>query len=353
MSRLLAVAIFVLSFVARADRVDDMVRVAMDKQHIAGLSIAVVKNGKVIKSQGYGFANVEKKIPATADTVYQLASVSKQFVAAGTMMLVEQGKVKLDDPISLYLKNVPAGWSNVTVRRLLSHTAGLNRDDGLGQTSNPDDKQMLDAIFHMPLQSKPGDKWSYSNAGYNVMSFALAEQTQESWEKYLEEKIFKPLHMDHTKRIPSQITDTNYAIGYFNREPGGWRRAPVIKRSYAAGGLVSTVLDMAKWDAALYGEQLLKRSSFDQIITPIKLNDGENAKLRPNVSYGFGWSVGTVRGHKFMSHNGSRPGFSTYIVRFYDDKLSVIVLTNEGKVDAATIGMRVAMSYLPQLSVAE
>jgi CubicO group peptidase (beta-lactamase class C family) len=341
----LTAALFVATW-AYADATDDLVRASMTKQHIPGISIAVVKEGKVIKSQGYGFSNIERKIPATPQTIYQLASVSKQFVAAGTMLLVEQGKIKLDEPVSTYLQNIPAGWSNVTVRRLLSHTAGLKRDDGLGFFSAPTDKELLEAICTMPLDAQPGEKWSYSNAGYNLMSFALAEQTQESWDKYLHDKIFVPLHMNETRRIPDSRPGTNFAVGYFTNSATGWRRAPVVRRTFASGGLVSTVLDLAKWDAALYGEQVLKHSTFEQLITPVKLNTGDAAKVKNGAGYGFGWSVGSIRGHKTMSHNGSRPGFSTYIIRFYEDKLTVIVLANEWRVDVSTLGRQVGLRYL-------
>src|SRR4051794_33324504 len=124
MFRVFISAVLLIAYSVRADGVDDLVRAGMKRQHIPGVSLAVVKDGKVIKAEGYGFANLEQKIPATPQTVYQLASVSKQFVAAGVMKLVEEGKIKLEDPIGEYLHNVPASWTNVTVRRLLSHTAG-------------------------------------------------------------------------------------------------------------------------------------------------------------------------------------------------------------------------------------
>lgn len=344
----LAVALFFVFIAARADSVDEKVRLAMNRQHIPGLSIAIIKDGKIIKAAGYGFANVEKKIPATPETIYELASVSKQFVAAGTMLLVEQGKVNLDDPIAKYLRKTPAAWSNVTVRRLLTHTAGFKRDDGLGIRSNPTDAELFEAIAKTPLQSDPGKEWSYSNAGYNLWSFALTEQVNESWDKYLTEKIFKPLNMDNTFHIPTRPVITNFAIGYMTNRSGEHQRAPKIERTFASGGIASTVLDMAKWDAALYTEQIIKHSSFDNLITPAKLANGDQVKTRTGWSYGLGWGVGTtVNGHKAMSHNGSRPGFSTYIMRCYEDKLTIVILCNEWKVELGPLGRRVLAEYLP------
>jgi CubicO group peptidase (beta-lactamase class C family) len=340
-------ALLLICAVAHADSIDDKVRAAMERQHIPGLSIAVIKDGKIVKAAGYGFANVEKKIPATPETIYELASVSKQFVAAGTMLLVEQGKVNLDDPIANYLHNTPAAWSNVTVRRLLSHTAGFKRDDPLGLRSNPTDAEMFDAIAKTPLQSHPGKEWSYSNAGYNLWSFALAQQANESWDKYLAEKIFQPLHMENTFHIPTRAMTTNFAIGYMTNSVGQTRRAPKIERTFASGGIASTVLDMAKWDAALYTEQILKHSSFDELITRAKLSDGEPVKTKNGWSYGLGWGVGTtVNGHKAMSHNGSRPGFATYIMRCYEDKVTVVILCNEWHAELALLGRRVLAEYL-------
>jgi CubicO group peptidase (beta-lactamase class C family) len=345
----IVVALICICIAAHADSVDDIVRRAMNRQHIAGLSLAIIKDGKIIKAAGYGFANVEKKIPATPETIYELASVSKQFVAAGTMLLVEQGKVKLDDPIAKYLHNTPVKWTNVTVRRLLSHTAGFKRDDPLGLGSNPTDAELLEAIAKMPLQSEPGKEWSYSNAGFNLWSFALAEQVNESWDKYLAEKIFNPLHMENTQHIPTRPTGTNFATGYMTNRLGDWRRAPKTERTFASGGIASTVLDMAKWDAALYTEQIIKHSSFDTLITPAKLSTGDPVKTKTGWSYGLGWGVGTtIDGHKAMSHNGSRPGFSTYIMRCYEDKLTVVILCNEWHADLALLGRRIAAEYLPK-----
>lgn len=342
------IALFLVCAVAHADSVDAKIRVAMEKQHIPGLSLAVIKNGKVIKAAGYGFANIEKKIPATPETIYELASVTKQFVAAGTMLLVEQGKVNLDAPVAKYLHNTPAAWTNVTVRRLLSHTAGFKRDDPLSLRSNPTDHELLQAIENMPLTSDPGKEWSYSNAGYNLWSFALAQQTDETWDKYLVEKIFKPLHMDNTQHIPKRPAGTNFAIGYMTNSSGLWRRTPKMQRTFASGGIASNVLDMAKWDAALYGEQILKRSSFDELITPTKLSNGTPVKTKTGWSYGLGWGVGTtVRGHKAMAHNGSRPGFSTYIMRCYEDKLTIVILCNEWHAQLAGLGRQILSDYRP------
>ncbi len=346
----ITIALLLVCIAARADSIDDKVRAAMDRQRIPGLSLAIIKDGKIIKAAGYGFANVEKKIPATPKTIYPLASVTKQFIAAGTLLLVEQGKVKLDDPVSKYLHNTPAAWTNITVRRLLSHTAGLKREDSLGLFSNPTDAELLEAITKMPLQSEPGKEWSYSNAGFNLWSFALAEQVNESWDKYLGEKIFQPLHMDNTFHIPAQPTGTNFAIGYTTNRSGEWQRAPKMDRTFASGGIASTVLDMAKWDAALYTEQILKRSSFDQLVTRTKLSSGELVKIRTAWSYSLGWGVGTnALGHNVMSHNGSRPGFSTHIVRCYEDKLTVVILCNEWHVDTALpiLARRILTEYLP------
>jgi CubicO group peptidase (beta-lactamase class C family) len=224
----------------------------------------------------------------------------------------------------------------------------LKRDDPLGIRSNPTDAEMREAILKMPLQSEPGKEWSYSNAGFNLWSFALAEQVNESWDKYLGEKIFKPLHMDSTFHIPEKPTSTNFAIGYMTNRGGAWRPAPKTERTFAAGGIVSTVLDMAKWDAALYGEQIIKHSSLDDLVSPAKLSNGELVKTRTGWSYGLGWGVGTtVNGHKAMSHNGSRPGFATYIMRCYEDKLTVVILCNEWRADLALLGRRIIADYLP------
>jgi D-alanyl-D-alanine carboxypeptidase len=335
---------------AHADKVDDAVKAQMQKQHIPGLSLAVVRDGKVIKAKGYGQASVELHVSATRDTVYELGSITKQFTATAIMMLVEEGKVRLDEKITTYLTGLPEAWANATVRHLLTHTSGIK-----GYTEVPgfekitvndaSSEEVVKTVAEYPLQFQPGEKWAYSNTGYYLLGRIIEKASGKSYAEFLQERIFRPLRMDDTRVNDLHDVIDARASGY-SWQKGSLRNGDAISMTwpYAAGALVSTVLDLAKWDSALYTEKLLKKATLDQMWTPANLNDGKPA------SYGFGWFTETVAGHRMVGHGGGIPGFSTNISRFIDDRLTVVVLTNLEGSNAGAISRSVAGLYNPALA---
>jgi CubicO group peptidase (beta-lactamase class C family) len=314
------------------DSVGDYVRSEMQKQHIPGLSLLVSKGGQIVRAEGFGLANVELQAPVKADTVFQSGSVGKQFTATAVMMLVEEGKVALDDPLTKYFSDAPASWKEVTVRQLLSHTAGFtDYPEKFDFRKDWTEEELLKMVEGVPLAYPPGTKWDYSNLGYLTLGILIHRVTGEFYGDFLQQRIFQPLGMQTTRIISEADIVPNRAAGYRlvkgelkNQE---WV-APMVNTT-ADGSLYFSVLDLAKWDAALYGEKLLKRSSFDLMWTPAKLKDGV-----PNKDgYGFGWFIENRRGHRVVSHDGAWQGFQTTIARYVDDHLTVVVLTNleEGK----------------------
>jgi D-alanyl-D-alanine carboxypeptidase len=350
--RALSIAVFaVFAFAgAHADEVDRYVEARLKANNVPGGSVAVVRNGKIIKARGYGLADVELDVPATENTVYQWASVTKQFTAAAIVLLAQEGKVRLDDLVSRHYTNGPAAWSNVTVRHLLTHTSGIK-----SYTSLPDffrslrkdyaREELLDLVKGEPLEFAPGEKWKYNNTGYFLLGLIIESASGKSYGDFLAERIFRPLGMQ-TARVNDQFEIVpNRATGY-NVRSNKVLRSEFVSPSqpYAAGALMGTVLDLAKWDAALYTDKPFSAAVREQIWNPVKLNDGKTAP------YGFGWSVGELRGHSFVSHGGGIHGFSTYIVRFVEDKLTVIVLMNAGSnPESAALG--IAGHYLPGLTL--
>jgi CubicO group peptidase (beta-lactamase class C family) len=333
---------------ARADEaVDRYVQTELRQRHIPGLSLAVVRDGKVVLARGYGLANVEDKTPAAADTVYELASVSKQFIAAGIMIVVQEGKVDLDAPVSRYLTDSPAAWKDITVRHLLTHTAGLMRQDRLGPRGAPSEEEQFKAVAGLKVDAAPGEKWAYSNVGYNLLGLVIQRVTGKSWDAFLTERVFRPLGMSNTRRLDASVNVPNRAVGYVWTGEA-WRKAPSTPRNLAAGGLLTTVTDLAKWDAALYTDTPLTRASRDLMWTPARLKDGSVVKTGPR-SYGFGWALSEVRGHKLVAHGGTRPGFSAFLARFVDDRLTVVVLTNLNEANPSPLATGVAGFYVPGL----
>ncbi|MCC6728781.1 MAG: beta-lactamase family protein [Chthonomonadales bacterium] len=336
----------------RADRVDDAVRADMAARHIPGLSLAVVRGGKVTKAAAYGFANLEWSVRATTETVYQLQSVTKQFTATAVMMLVEEGRVGLDDPVSRYLEGTPASWAAVTVRRLLTHTSGIK--DFINEPTadlrlDVTEEEVLRAAASRPLNFAPGERYAYSNTNYHLLAMILRKVTGQAWSDFVHERILRPLDMRDTRLVSLADIVPRRASGYL-WEGGKLRNGRYVAPSilgYAGGGLMSTVLDMAKWDAALYTEKLLKQSALRQMWTPTKLTGGGAS------DYGFGWAVGSHHGHPMVTHSGAHStGFTTAITRFPDDRLTVIVLTNQAyTADPSAIALRVAGMVEPALAL--
>ncbi|HXY08704.1 MAG TPA: serine hydrolase domain-containing protein [Terriglobales bacterium] len=341
---------FALSGVACADgsstdSVADYVHAEMLRQHVPGLSLLVVRDGKVRRAEGYGLANVELQAPVKPETVFQSGSVGKQFTATAVMMLVEQGKIGLEDPVTKYLKGAPATWQQVTIRELLSHTAGFtDYPKNFDFRKDYSESQMLKVVEGIPLAFPPGTKWRYSNLGYLTLGIIIHQVTGEFYGDFLQQRIFQPLGMTTTRIISEADIIPNRAAGYRlvkgelkNQE---WV-SPVVNTT-ADGSLYFSILDLAKWDAALYTQDLLKRSSLDQMWTVAKLKNGQ-----PNPDhYGFGWFIESKDGHRLISHDGAWQGFETNISRYVNDKLTVVVLTNLDAAEPAAFANHVAKIYL-------
>jgi len=327
--------------------VSTYVRGEMQRQHIPGVALLVSRGGKIVQAEGFGLSNVELQVPVKPETVFQSGSVGKQFTATAVMMLVEQGKVGLDDPLTKYFPDAPATWKEVTVRELLSHTAGFGDYPGkFNFRKDWTEAELLKLVESIPLAYPPGTKWDYSNLGYLTLGILIHRVTGEFYGDFLQQKIFHPLDMQTTRIISEADIVPNRAAGYRlvkgelkNQE---WV-APMVNTT-ADGSLYFSILDLAKWDAALYSEKLLKRSSFDQMWTPAKLKNGQPNK----EGYGFGWSIEERHGHHVVSHTGSWQGFKSAIARYVNDQLTVVVLANLAEAKPGAIAERVADMYLAE-----
>jgi CubicO group peptidase (beta-lactamase class C family) len=327
------------------DSVGDYVRSEMQKQRIPGLSLLVSKGGQIVRAEGFGLANVELQVPVKPETVFQSGSMGKQFTATAVMMLVEEGKVALDDPLTKYFPDAPAAWKEVTVRELLSHTAGFtDYPEKFDYRKDWTEDEMVKVVEGIPLAYPPGTKWEYSNVGYLTLGILIHRVTGEFYGDFLQQRIFQPLGMRTTRIISEADIVPNRAAGYQlvkgELKNQDWV-APMVNTT-ADGSLYFSVLDLAKWDAALYGEKLLKRSSLDLMWTPARLKDGSANK----DGYGFGWFIENRGGHRVVSHDGAWQGFQTTIARYVDDRLTVVVLTNLADGKPWEIAEHVADIYL-------
>ena len=342
LARVLAVAVLLMSVAAiargindadLAPKVDQAVEAQRMEQKIPGVSVAVCRNGKVIKATGYGLGNVEWNGAVTPETIFQTGSVGKQFTSMAVMMLVEEGKIGLDDKITKYIPESPAIWKDVSIRNLLTHTSGISdyggEEDLMGKgvinfRKDYTEEDLIKAFATMKMDFQPGEKWNYSNTGYVLLGIVIHRVTGKFYGDFLQERIFKPLGMSST-HIISEADIVPQRSGGYRLEKGELKNqewvAPTLNTT-ADGALYTNVLELAKWDAALREKKFVKPTSYELMWSPVKLNDGKT------YPYGFGWSLEDKGGFKAVSHTGSWQGFTMAINRYEKDALTVIVMTN-------------------------
>ena len=320
----------------------------MQLHRIPGLTLKIVRDGKTIKTAAYGRANIELNVPAKPDTVFEIGSITKQFTAAGILVLAQEGKLSVDDKISKHLKGTPEAWANVTIRHLLTHTSGIKNYTGLNGFQirrHLSQEQFIKAIGKEPMDFQPGDSWKYCNAGFNLLGYIIENVSGKTYWDFMSERVFQPLGMAATTNRLQSLVIPNRASGYEQTNHVWMNRDSDLTEVFSAGAIASTVGDLAKWNASLEGERILNAASKAQMWTPVKLNDGKIRK------YGFGWFVDAVEGHKNIGHSGSTSGFSASIQRFPDDRLAVIILTNTDEEIATTLAKKVATFFFTKLGV--
>lgn len=320
-------------------KVDAAVEARQKTQRIPGVSLAVCRDGKLVKASGYGLANVELDVPVTPETIFQTGSVGKQFTSMAIMMLFEEGKIGLDDKLTKFIPESPAAWKDVTIRQLLTHTSGIPDYGGEEETMSKGvvnfrkdytEEELVQAFAKMPMEFAPGEKWSYSNTGYVLLGIVIHRVTGQFYGDFLQQRIFQPLEMKSTRIISEADIVPHRSSGYrlVNGELKNQEWVSPTLNTTADGALYTNVLDLARWDAALYTTKLLKESSFDTMWTPVKLKDGKT------YPYGFGWSLEPKNGHRAVSHDGAWQGFTMSISRYVNDRLTVIVMTNLDSLNA-------------------
>jgi D-alanyl-D-alanine carboxypeptidase len=296
-------------------------------------------------------ANLEHDAPVTPDTVFELASVTKQFTATAIMLLVEKGKVKLDAPIFQYLQGSPSKWKGITVRHLLTHTGGMAAlREGFASLSDQTSyttAEMFESATKDPMSFKPGERHQYSDVGYFLLGMIIEKASGQRYKDFLAEQFFKPLGMTSTTVDDQWAILKHRAAGYTlrNGQLINIRRIEQVELP-SHYGVFSTVRDLVKWESALASGKVVNESSLAAMWTPAKLNDGTS------YPYGFGWEFENAHGHRVITHSGMT---GTEYTRFPDDKLTVIVLTNLGyrfdgdEVNSWGLTQEIAMRYLSGL----
>lgn len=326
---------------------DARIETYMSDNNIPGGLIAVASKGKILELRTYGEANVELSVPVSADHVFEIGSISKQFVATVALQLVEEGKLSLEDPIHKYLPELPSDWVGVTVKQLLNHTSGIPDYEEIFTYDiyrlrvTPED--VIKIANGRPMDFEPGMGRYYSNTGYYLASMIVERVAGAPLGKVLKERIFAPLDMNQTRFADPEAIIKGRAEGYWVNKRGELinRNATETTSTLGAGGLLSSASDMAKWDAALYGNKILSDASKDTMWTSTILPDGTD------THYGLGWNVGEDRSVKITSHSGQVAGFVAYFTRLIDDNTSIIVFMNRYRVSSGHVKDIVMDTFLP------
>lgn len=330
---------------ASAEDVDEFIARQMSRQHIPGLSLAVLKDGKPVKVQGYGMANLETATPTTPETLFQIGSVSKQFIAAAILRLAEEGKLSLDDALHTHLSDIPETWRPITLRHLLTHTSGLVRETPGLQLKAQAPGEAIRAALPLPLAFAPGEKWLYSNLGYFVLAEVITRAAQRPWPQYVHERIFAPLGMTATRTTSMEELIPRRASGYHWMDGEAYHNAPGLPGVRPSGAFLSTALDMARWDAALRSDALFSPEQRASLWAPVKLSDGTE---KP---YGLGWELAKLGKHAVARHSGTMLGFRAHILCLRDAGWTIVVLTNATQALPERIAQGVAACYLPELKL--
>lgn len=315
---------------------------------VPGAVVAAFKNGEIVYHRAFGLADVADATPMDRDMAFEIGSVSKQFVAVALLTFVEDGKLALNDTLGKALPSAPEAWHGVTIEQLLRHISGVPDYEAIAGYDFYNEARAPQDIFDEALKREPAfepaDRFSYSNTGYVLLSLIVERAAGKPVSDVLVERIFRPLGMASTyaAKRPAGVTP---ATGYHSRTGTRKEQPPIAWSStLAAGGIVSTIKDMQKWDEALYTEKILPKETLAKVWTNVKLNDGSES------NYGFGWSMGALREEPTQQHSGQTNGFTCFYMRFPQRHFSVLVWTNTygGRVGGLT--RETAVHFLPSLS---
>ncbi|HET7563440.1 MAG TPA: serine hydrolase domain-containing protein [Gemmatimonadaceae bacterium] len=318
-----------------ATRVDSVASAVLERTGVPSASVAVVTHGQLAYAHAYGASQLDPHTGATADMRYAVGSISKQFTAASILLLQQEGKLSLDDPVAKYVPGLTQG-NEVTIREILSHTSGYQdfwpQDYVPPSMEKPTTPQaVLDHWAKQPLDFAPGTRWQYSNTNFEIAGLIVQRVSGVPFFQFVRTRILDPLHMtsavDFDAKGPSSVQPTGYlryGLGPLRQSPStgaGWM--------YGAGELAMTPSDLAKWDVAMINESLLAPASYEAMETTVLLKDGVS------TGYGLGVEVGQMNGHRMISHSGEVSGFTAENMVFPDDSAAVVVLTNQDAAPAA------------------
>lgn len=328
---------------------DERIRTHLKQNNIPGGLVALASRGHIVYLKTYGMSNVELSVPVTDKTVFEIGSISKQFSSVAVMLLVQEGKLDLDAKIHKYLPYLPGEWLGVTVRQLLNHTSGIPDYEEIRSYDvyrfRMTPEEVIKIAHSRPLDFVPGTGWYYSNTGYFLLSMIIERVEGRSLGKVMDSRIFKPLGMDDTRMADPEKIVKNRAAGYWIDKVGRLinRNPTETSSTLGAGGLLTSVYDLVKWDKMLYENEFLSAESKSTMWKPTILPNGEN------TWYGLGWDVGLYKGFVSQSHGGQVAGFRAKFSRFPDQDAAVIIFFNRYLVETEVVESAVLETFMSNL----
>lgn len=319
----------------KQDEIDRFIMKQLSDQKITAINIGIIENGRITRVKGYGLANVEQKIPAAENTVYKIGSLSKQMVAAGIMTLIQAGKISLTDTITKFFKDAPATWNNITIRHLLNHTSGLERESpAFNALIIQSDSVVIRAAYKDPLVFATGTKWQYCNLGYFMLADIIRQVSGKSFPQFMKEEIFSKYRLTNTQTTSTTVIIPNKANGYV-LAAGMPSKATDFIALRPSGAFISTIPDMLKWEMLMQQGKLLSKQNWQKMWTDVVESDAAE-------HYGYGWRVTTYKNRPMVYHGGSLPGFKSTYYRFPDDRTAFIILTNSDHANPTIIAKGIA-----------
>ena len=327
-------------------KIDQIAFRQLGEQAVSGISLAVVRDGRVVYSRGYGFSSIELQQTARDTSLYELGSITKQFTAASILLLASEGRITLDMPLSVFVPDVTRA-KDITLRDLLTMRSGIpdytdqpGFDSKVFGSATPAD--IVGMVKGLPLDFDPGTQWEYSNTNYALLGIVIEKASGQSYGNYVNDKIVRPLAMRATQYGNIGASSPDLATGYvFDGQRVKPDKPWDLDWAYAAGGLVSNVLDLAIWDTSLQQGKAINLASLREMWTATTLKDGTK------VPYGYGWSIETLYGHREIDDNGGLPGYNGRNATFPNDNFDVVVMGNSKDFNAGPTVRQIFELFFP------
>ncbi len=327
-------------------QIDAIIENAINETQLVGASVGVMRHNEIIFARGYGYADLNKKVEATEHTVYQIGSITKQFTALAIMVLVEQGKLNLNDIMLDYLPNYPQRDHKITIDQLLNHTSGIKSYTDIEKFWEISERDLsreetVDLFSSEPVEFSPGENYQYNNSGYYLLGMIIENVSGMRYADFLKANVWQPLEMFDTHYLGKNKNVENLATGYDHKDNELVLARPLgMDNPFSGGSLGSSVLDLLKWQTALNEDQLISRQSYNKMIEPGLLTGGKH------TTYGYGFFMSNLNGHRKIEHGGTINGFRAQLSYYPDDGLTVTVLCNHNSAPQAQLESQISRLML-------